>query len=202
MEVPLALETPRIKEEFNIRIKSDKSNYFDIYITNNTSHILIKALNKNDISKTEFENKYNIKELIKIKCIEGLDSIDEIFRQLKIDFKKDNIKLIEEINLLKIIIPIDLKSEKELMFELPKKMKSESEKFDILFNEVANLKKEIITLKEENTKLKEENKYLKNLFDKYIPFFEKYIQNNDDNNYLSKNSLIINNYIKKQNTII
>ena len=129
-----------------------------------------------------------------------MDSIDEIFQQLKFDFKKDNIKLIEGIHLLKIIIPIDLIKEKEMIFELPIKIKKDIEKFDILFKEVTNLKKEINTLKEENNKLKDENKNLKELFEKYIPCLEKCKQNYI-NSYLSENSLIIKSDIKKQNTV-
>ena len=37
-----------------------------------------------------------------------------------------------------------------MIFEIPIKLKNDNEKFDILFNEVKNLKKEIIILKEEN----------------------------------------------------
>ena len=135
-------------------------------------NILISALKKNDIS-IKFEKYYDLKQLINIKYAVTLDSIDKIYEKFKFDFKKDNIKLIEGIHLLKIIIPIDLIKEKEMIFELPIKIKKDIEKFDILFKEVTNLKKEINTLKEENNKLKDENKNLKELFEKYIPCLEK-----------------------------
>ena len=39
-----------------------------------------------------------------------------------------------------------------MIFELPIKLKNDNGKFDIVFNELKNLKKEIIILKEENNK--------------------------------------------------
>lgn len=116
-------EIDKIKEEFNAEIKSENSNNLQISIKNHSSYISISSLNKNEFLKTEFEKKYNFRELTKIKYLAGFDSIDDIFEQLKYEFQKKNLKINEENDLIKIIIPIDLIKIKEIISNCPKKLK-------------------------------------------------------------------------------
>ena len=218
MDAPKPFEiTPKeLKEEIFFSVKSDKNNIFDISLKNFSNYLLISANNKNDILENEFENKYFFNDLISNKYFAGFDSIDEIFEQLKFEFKKVDLKLYEEDFLIKIKIPIEFIKVKELIFDLPKKEINETDKIGLLINEVYELKKEINNIKISHEKeiniLKEENNNLKNLLNKYIPFLDKIMNINiketegkkisNIEDYLSENSLIIKNNIKKQNTII
>ena len=209
---PIQLETPnQIKEEFKVSIKSNKNNPFDIILQNFSSYILIIAIKNNDILKLEFSNKYSFNELNKIKYFAGFDSIDEIYEQFKYEINKENLKLIEENDFMKIIIPIEFVKIKELIFDLPIQIKTKSrtdkEKIDILIAEVNDLKKEIKDLKisheNEIKSLKNENIAIKELFNKYVPYLDKLLEiPKENNNSLSSMSLIIKNDIEKENAII
>ena len=207
-------ENDMLKEEFNIKLNTEQNDFLEVNLKLYSSFILINALNERDISKEEYEKKYNLNDFTKIKYLAGFDSIDDIFEQLKFEFKKNNIKINKEKDLVKINIPIDFIKIKELIIELPKKQKSEKEKINILFNEIMNLKKEMNDLRNENKILKEDNKVLKEdnkvlkdeiknlkeMFEKYLPCLDKYKEALSTR--LSINSLIIENDAKKINSIV
>lgn len=206
--IPYQFETPNeMKEVFKVSINSNNNNPFDIIVKNYSSYILIIANGKNDLLKLEFSNKYNYDELTKIKYFAGFDSIEEIFEQIKYELTKTNLKLMEEKNLIKIIIPIEMVKIKELTFDLPVKIKTDKEKIDMLISEVDALKKEINELKisheNEIKSLKEENKAIKELFNKYVPYLDELIKSPiEKKDNLSNISLIIKNDIEKENAII
>lgn len=204
---PIDMETPKEIDEFNIELSSNENNFFKITLRYYNFYLLIVAFKRDDFNQTEFERKYFLNDLKKYKYFAGFDKIDDIFEQLKFkEFKKDNIKIIESNNLVKINIPIDFIKEKELIFDLPIKVKKDNEKIEILFNEVNRLKlqvndmkityeNQIKNLKDENKYLKDELKNLKEIFDKYIPFLNIFIQNFD--NGIIKNKEFKDN-IKKE----
>jgi len=207
----IQIETPdEYKEEFTVSLKSNKNNIFDIIIKKFSSHILIIALKNNDILKLEFSNKYNLDELYKNKYFTLFDSIDEIYSQFKVDLNKTSLKLIEENDLIKIIIPTENIKIKELTFELPLKIKTDKEKIDMLISEVNDLKKEIKELKisyeNEIKSLKNENITLKELFNKYVPFLDKLmkvpLEKNKNISSISSISLIIKNDFEKENALV
>ena len=170
-----------ITDEFNISIKSDKNNIFDILIKNFSSYLIIYAKNKSNF-ENEYEKKYYLEDLNKIKYLAGYDSIVDIFDQFKYEFKKENIKLFEGNNTIKINIPIELVKIKELIFELPLKKKNNNDMINTLIEEVNVLKKEIKILKDENI-------YLKKTLNKYMPYLDKLIKDEEK----IKNNININN---------
>ena len=205
---PIQFETPdEYKEESTVSLESNKNNIFEIFLKNYSSHILIIAIKKKDNLKLEFSNKYNFDELNKIKYFAGFDSIDDIYEQIKFKLTKANLKLIEENNLIKIIIPIEFVKIKVLTFDLPIKIKTDKERIDMLISEVNDLKKEINELKisheNEIKSLKNENIALKELFNKYVPFLDKLMNVTlEKNKSLSNISLIIKDDTEKENALI
>ena len=195
------------KEEFNIKLNKEQNNYLETILKLYSSYILIIVFYEKDLSKEEFQKKFYLNDFTKNKYLAGCDSIDDVFEQLKFEFKKNNIKINQEKDMIKINIPIDYIKVKELIFELPKKQKSEKEKIDILFNEIMNLKKEINDLRNDNKILKDDNKILKDEIKNLKELFEKYISSSEKNkkslsNKLSFDSIIIKNNDEKKNSII
>lgn len=86
---------------------------------------------------------------------------------------KNQTKLVEEDNIIKICIPIESIKIKEILFTLKKSEKNDNEKLQEIISVISELKVEIKNLKEENKIIKEENKNLKDKLEAYIPYLEK-----------------------------
>ena len=72
--------------------------------------------------------------------------------------EKNQTKIIEEANIIKISIPIAINKIKEILFTLKKTEKNDNEKYQEIISVISELKVEIKQLKEENKIIKEENK--------------------------------------------
>ena len=97
---PILPEKNTVKEESTFNIISDKGNFFTISLKNYSQFIQINSFFQKNGLKTEYEKKFILNDL------SICESIDEIYEQLIIEFKKEtNKKLIEESNNIHIIIP-------------------------------------------------------------------------------------------------
>ena len=108
--------------------------------------------------------------------------------------EKNQTKIIEEANIIKISIPIAINKIKEILFTLKKTEKNDNEKYQVIISVISELKVEIKQLKEENKIIKEENKNLKDKLETflvYIPYLEKYKKKCDEKN----NNLKIKNLV-------
>ena len=236
--IPIVIETMtpekenESKEEKVFNFVSDKNNSFDIKLINYINYIEIKAYLKDiDLRKEYYERRYNLEELKYNKFLSICDSIDEVYEQIIYELQKNTKKnVIEKNHEIKIIIPIEHIKIKEMIFELPEKIKKEKELIQELFVEIKNLNEnknktnqEIIDLKNEMNKLKndinlfrDENEKMKeknNLLEKQIKNILVKIENNNNsinnenkslclNNPELNKSSIINDDIIKQNIII
>ena len=144
---------PKIKNEQNFNIISDKNNNFIINISNYYNYIQIKAnLNNNNIF---YEQLYYLNDLKNNKFLALCDSIDEIYEQIIYELQKDSQKvIIEENNKINIIIPVEHLKIKEIKFILPEQNKTDKQLIQDLFVEIDNLKKDNKNLNEEITELK------------------------------------------------
>lgn len=71
------------------------------------SSLLLNAQLKVDDKHIEYEKEYFYDELIKNKYLNICDSINEIYEQLNLEFKKNKFNIKEEDNILQIIIPLE-----------------------------------------------------------------------------------------------
>ena len=131
-----------IKKEYNIEINNEKYN-LEISIDNHLINIKINKIN--NLELIYYENKYNLKEINNILCInsniyknleEVLEFIDLAYKNNKIiiNYSREN-----EINI--IIKYIIVYKEYECIIKLNKKEIEINEKFKIILNEIILLKK-------------------------------------------------------------
>ena len=206
-------EVENLIEEKNYLINSENKKY-NLYIKNYSTFIIIYCSYETENDKYEFEKKYLLKELKNNKYLAICESIDEIFIQLKMEFDKNTATIKENNNELNIFIPINHIKIKNITFALPKKVKSEKEKYEDLKEEISFLKKENKSLKSSIEKLEKENKIINdklvNLEKNNKILFEKFakLENFHEEKKLEENEPVINNTIilkdkiEKQKTII
>ena len=214
--VPMPSPNSEIKVEKDFNIISDKNNTFNINIANFFNYIQIKAClktNNNNLNK-DYEKIYYLNELKNNKFLAICDSIDEVFDQLIYELEKDSKKVIKEgNNQITIIIPVEHLKIKEIIFDLPEKIKTDKQLIQDLFSEIQNLKmennnlkEEIINLKNDISVLKTENKKINYLEDKIATIIKKLDcsekKSNNEAIYDLNKSSILNNDINKQTAII
>ena len=146
-----------VKEKNSFNIISDKGNSFTISLKKYSQYILINSLFQKNGLKTEYEKKFVLKDFKNNKLLSICESIDEIYEQLIIEFKKEtNKKIVEESNNIHIIIPIDFIKIKEIKLTLDKKKLSDREIINNLLIDFNNFKNDIIDIKEKYNKLLDE----------------------------------------------
>ena len=137
-------EKNTVKEENTFNIISDKGNSFTISLKNYSQFIQINSFFQKNGLKTEYEKKFILNDFKSNKLLSICESIDEIYEQLIIEFKKEtNKKLIEESNNIHIIIPIDFIKIKEIKLTLDKKKLSDKEIINNLLIDFNNFKNDI-----------------------------------------------------------
>ena len=183
---PKLPEKNTVKEESTFNIISDKGNSFTISLKNYSQFIQINSFFQKNGLKTEYEKKFILNDFKSHKLLSICESIDEIYEQLIIEFKKEtNKKLIEESNNIHIIIPIDFIKIKEIKLTLDKKKLSDKEIINNLLIDFNNFKNDIFDIKEKYNKLLDENKNLN----------EKINKLSQDNIQLKKNNEEMNEKI-------
>jgi len=180
---PILPEKNSCKEENTFNIISDKGNSFAINLKNYSQFILINSFFQKNGLKTEYEKKFVLNDFKNNKLLSICESIDEIYEQLIVEFKKENNKkVIEESDNIHIIIPIDFIKIKEIKLTLHKKKLSDKEIINNLLIDFNNFKNDI---KEKYNKLLDENKNLN----------EKINKLSQDNIQLKKNNEEMNEKI-------
>ena len=180
-------------KESKYTIISDKNNSFSISIILSFPFIKIIGSFKDELINHIFKIELSLDELKKInKYFLLFETIDETYEDLILLMNKNQTKILEEANSIRISIPLESKKIKEITFIMKEEEKDDKEIIKELFSLVADLKKEIKEIKEENQELKTKM----NKFENYIPLLENYkkeekevIQNldsliiNGNNNY-------------------
>ena len=175
----------QLKEESKYSIISNLNHSFNIIVQNYSSSIEISASYKENVELNIFSKKYSLTDLKEIKYLSILDSIDEIYEQIKLELSKNNSTIIENAEQLIIKIPIINIKFKELSFILNKKLKTDKEIYQDLYKLVSNLKEQIKEKEKENSEKI-------NLFQKDIENLTKKVDNLTENN---------NNLVQKINSL-
>lgn len=177
------MEITTIKSEKTYKILSVNNHSFSVALQNLSSSISISASFQDDVIKNIYKSDYDLDSLKKInKYFLIYESINEIYDDLILFLDKNQTKIIEEANIIKISIPIESIKIKEIVFTLKKSEKNDNEKLQELISVISELKVEIKKLKEENKIIKDENKKLTDKLEAYIPYLEKYKKKCDDKN--------------------
>ena len=193
MEPPSAnykekIPTPqeKFKSEAKYTINSNTNNSYNIIIKNLSSNIEINAFYKDDIKNNEFINKFIFEKFKKNKFLSICESIDEIYDELIFEFSKKNSTISENENEISIIIPVAHVKYKEINLNLNKKIKSDKEICQDLYELVHNLKNKIKDIEiEKNNKIifyDNEIKNLKNYINNFTIKTNEKIENLIENN--------------------
>ena len=193
---PILPEKNDFKEENTFNITSDKGNSFTISLKKYSQYILINSLFQKNGLKTEYEKKFVLNDFKNNKLLSICESIDEIYEQLIIEFKKEtNKKIVEESNNIHIIIPIEFIKIKEIKLTLDKKKLSDREIINNLLIDFNNFKNDIIDIKEKYNKLLDENQKLNEKINKLSQDNIQLKKNNEEMN--EKITLLIQENQKK-----
>ena len=200
MEPPTPKE--EVKSEKTYIIKSNKNQSFSTIVKNLVTSIEIISTYQDDIIKRVFTKKYNLNELKnENKYFLLYETINELYEDLILLMNKEQTKIMEDINTIKICIPLESLKIKEIFFVLNESEKNDKEKIEELYLLISDLKKELKEVKEENKILKEKI----NVFESYIPYLEDYKKKLEEekNKEIIKNldSLIIQNNMKYNKTL-
>lgn len=181
MEIP-AVSIEVLKSEYNIKLYSNENHQYNIIVQNLSNSINIKASYQDDILKHDYEKIFLLDELKKNKYLLMCDTIDEIYDELVNLLKKNKTKILENINEISIIIPLESLKIKEIIFILTENTKKDEENVKCLVSVISEMKKEINQLKETNIQLnnkiislEQENKIFKqklDIFEDYLPFIK------------------------------
>ena len=190
MEEAPTFEKSLQTKESKYTIISDKNNSFSISIILSFPFIKIIGSFKDELINHIFKIELSLDELKKInKYFLLFETIDETYEDLILLMNKNQTKILEEANSIRISIPLESKKIKEISFIMKEEEKDDKEIIKELFSLVADLKKEIKEIKEENQELKTKM----NKFENYIPLLENYKKEEKERTEIQNlDSLIIN----------
>ena len=181
---------PLIEEGFKMAFISNKNNKFHLCINYNSSEIEFKAEISGNILSKKFITRQNLEELMKNNYLKTGENIYGIFQIIKYFMEKNNSKLYEDENLLRLIIPIEHPKYKEISFSLLELKKDLNSKNDEKWGRMYNtLIERINNLEKKNEELIKINEKIRNDCSKN----EKRIQ------LLEEKEKIMNENIKKIN---
>ena len=141
------------KAENHSKIKSNRNNIFDITIKNLTNFIEINACYQEEFRKNEYNRRYDLKELKNIKVLTICDTIDEIYEELIYVISKNTPIIYENNTEINISVPISHSKYKNIFFTLDKKIKTENEIKDEMYDIIANLHKQLKNFESEKKDL-------------------------------------------------
>ena len=164
------IETNKQDNSIELQLKSDKNVNYEISIYYREDILYFKGISKDKFPNKKYENNYILNELAKTNSFFYVHkNIKEVYEELDFIVKKskdsNNIKLLERIDKLIIIFPLNMLKIKECQFEMneiiPNKTKENimailKEMQDKFSEENNLLKKQINEIKEENKELKEQ----------------------------------------------
>ena len=184
--------------EFNLEIEaiSNKNKkYFIIFNTKTYSYLEITAINKTDILKQTFSNKFTHEQIKENKYMNIFDDLKEICIELNERINQNSLKIKEENNSLFISIFLPNSKIKEVIFEL-KEIENNAK------DNINDLSIIILELKNENELLKKEIKEIKTEYIKEINNLKNItnMQNNEINKLKEQMKIFLDYYdnIKKE----
>lgn len=209
MEAPPSLNTPGNQKITNknktIKLTSENNNQYTIDFANGVDFLEIEAKTLNDMIPEFYTNKFTLQDIKKVKFFnDDYESIDECLSEIFDRLDKNESKLKIENDELVIIVPLSRKY--EIKFPLEKKIKSENEKYNELFDLIKKIKtdqenevralRDRINYLENLLKIKKNEKTLNNDDFKGTVVKIKCFGNNEFDNYFDTN------YIPDKNKIV
>lgn len=196
------MSAPTISDEnnfqFNLEIEaiSNKNKkYLIIFNAKALSCLEITAINKTDIIKQIFSNKFLPEQIKRNKYMNIFDNLEEICNELKERINQNSLKIKEENNSIFISISLPNSKIKEVIFELKEIEKN-------ITDNINDLSKIILELKNEKELLKKEIKEIKEEYNKEINNLKNITnkQNNDINILKEQIKILLDYYdnIKKE----
>ena len=138
-------------KEINFEIKSNKGKMFYINFLNQEEYLIISAYYISNNKKIEYESKFDISYIKKVKLFILYDTIDECLEEINLDINTGKSYLVEENNYINIFIPLNNVKFNEIMFKVDLKEKIDvivkSEEINELNNVIKEQNEEIINLK-------------------------------------------------------
>ena len=178
-EAPVAIRTPLYEKELlNTLLKQTTIKIFNIKSTKNNDieikyyildeKIVFEPIITSLIPKKLYKNIYTYNDIQQNKFFAMCENLNEVFEEIQnqIEEKKDDLKLIEDINKLILIIPLNTKKIKEIKFEFNEindinyQINDLGSHINSLINEIKDLKEKNKSLEEKNNNLEEKSKKL------------------------------------------
>ena len=163
---PINIETlsSKIKKSKKFISKDEKGQNYEIEIALVNDSIIFKSEINNKVIVKRYSSIYSFEKLKKNKLFSILENIEEIYEQLEVYIKDDQVTSKFNESNLTITLITRVKKYPAITFELKQEMMDNKQIINILIDKVAKLESEIKYLKEENEKMKinfsEINKYL------------------------------------------
>ena len=179
-EAPTPEKTFPSKEN-KYSIISDKNHSFSISLILSFPIIKIIGSFKDELVNHIFKIELSLDEFKKSnKYFLLFETLDEIYEDLILLMNKNQTKIFEENNYIKISFPIEIKTIKEISFIMKEQAKNDKEIIQELFSSISELKKENKELKTRIIKL-----------ESYLPLLELYKKEKEEKEIIIP-SLIIN----------
>ena len=133
-------------KEINFEIKSNTGKMFYINLLNQEEYLIITAYYISNKNKIEYESKFDISYIKKVKLFILYDTINECLEEINSGINTGKSYLVEEKNYINIFIPLNNIKFNEIMFKVDLK-----ENINIVKNEeISELKK---VIKEQNNEI-------------------------------------------------
>ena len=162
MDAPKPSYQTQIKNKEKVfELISNKGNYYIITLMNKQSSLFITAVLNHDINKRFYENNISLESLKENKAFAFYESIDEILSELFPLIDKGNVRIIEEMNFIRITFDLPLQKFNNISFIVNEIQKSVPDKINEFYNIIVNKNKEINELKKDQNNLRNEISDLK-----------------------------------------
>ncbi len=124
MDAPKPSYQTQIKNKEKVfELISNKGNYYIITLMNKQSSLFITVVLNHDINKRFYENNISLERLKENKAFAFYESIDEILSELFPLIDKGNVRIIEEINFIRITFDLPLQKFNNISFIVNEKKK-------------------------------------------------------------------------------
>jgi len=107
----------KLEFKFETEVSSNKgNNYLITFYTEIYNYLIINAINKTDIFKKSFSNKFSTDKIKENKYMNIYDDLKEICNELNERIKMNSLKIIEGIKTITISISLPNSKIKEIIF--------------------------------------------------------------------------------------
>ena len=137
-------ENEKVEKAFEIQ--SDKGTNFNIEFLLKSGLLVIRAYNSVDGIKIYYENHFELSYIQKVKILMGCDTIESCLVEIFPYIDDKQVKLKEENGKLNLVILLKSKVYPEIIFELIKKDKRDTERIEELQNSLYYTKVELTEL--------------------------------------------------------